>query len=73
MRRSFGLAGCVTMVFSMFLIRFDVDGINCRIQEPSLFSTSEYSHRYKGPVLKNEVSISNYEGHSEHVNDPYRC
>lgn len=48
-----------------------VDGTDCRIQEPSPFSSDWYSHKFNGPGLRYEVAVSISSGLMCWVNGPY--
>ena len=50
-----------------------VDGTDFRIQEPSPFSPSWYSHKYKGPGVWYEVALSINGGDIVHINGPFPC
>ena len=50
-----------------------VDGTDFRIKDPSPFSTSWYSHKYKGPGVRYEVAICIATGWIVWFSGPYRC
>ena len=50
-----------------------VDGTDFRIKEPSPFSKSWYSHKYKGPGVQYEVAICIATGWIVWLRGPYRC
>ena len=50
-----------------------VDGTDFRIKDPSPFSTSWYSHKYKGPGVRYEVAICIATGWIVWIRGPYRC
>ena len=48
-----------------------VDGTDCRINEPSPFSRSWFSHKFKGPGLRYEIGLCIQTGWIVWVNGPY--
>jgi hypothetical protein len=50
-----------------------VDGTDFRINEPTPFSPMWYSHKYKGPGLRDKVALSIRGGDIVHINGPYAC
>lgn len=50
-----------------------VDGTDFRIQEPSPFSPSWYSHKFQGPGVRYEVAISINGGDIVWTNGPFPC
>lgn len=50
-----------------------VDGTDCRIREPSPFSSKWYSHKFNGPGLRYEVGISVAKGDIVWVHGPFPC
>jgi hypothetical protein len=50
-----------------------VDGTDFRIQEPSPFSPTWYSHKFKGPGVRYEVAVCIATGWIVWLNGPYRC
>ena len=54
-------------------IYISVDGTDCRIEEPSPFSTAWYSHKFNGPGVRYEVAVSIHNGYVMWANGPYTC
>ena len=50
-----------------------VDGTDFEISEPSPFSPSWYSHKFKGPGVRYEVALSINGGDIVHTNGPFPC
>lgn len=50
-----------------------VDGTDCRIQEPTPFSSRWYSHKFSGPGLRYELGISHSKGYIVWLNGPFPC
>lgn len=50
-----------------------VDGTDCRIVEPTPFSSDWYSHKFHGPGLRYEVAVSLDGGHIVWTNGPFPC
>jgi hypothetical protein len=48
-----------------------IDGTDCPIQEPSNFSKSWFSHKFKGPAVKYELGVD-MEGNLVWISGPYR-
>ena len=52
---------------------FSLDGIDCRINEPSPFDARWWSHKFNSAGLRYEVGISIYSGHIIWVNGSVPC
>jgi hypothetical protein len=50
-----------------------VDGTDFRINEPTPFSPTWYSHKFKGPGVRYEVGVCIATGWIVWLNGPYRC
>ena len=50
-----------------------VDGMDCKIQKPSPFSPSGYSHKFKSSGLRYEIGLSLFEKKICWVNGPFPC
>ena len=50
-----------------------VDGTDFRIKEPTPFSSSWYSHKFKGPGVRYEIGVCIATGWIVWANGPYRC
>lgn len=50
-----------------------VDGTDFSIEEPSPFSPTWYSHKFKGPGVRYEVALSINGGDIVHINGPFAC
>ena len=48
-----------------------VDGMDCPIQEPTPFSKTWFSHKFKGPAIKHEIAID-LNGNFAWVSPPHR-
>jgi DDE superfamily endonuclease len=55
------------------IAKITVDGTDCPIQEPSVFSGRWYSHKFKGPGLRYEVGVCIQTGWIVWKNGPYPC
>lgn len=53
--------------------KLSVDGTDCKIFEPSPFSTHWFSHKHNGPGIRYEVAISVATGHIVWVHGPFPC
>jgi hypothetical protein len=49
------------------------DGTDFRINQPTVFSTKWYSHKFNGPGLRYEVCLSIQGGHVVWTNGPFPC
>ena len=54
-------------------VSISVDGTDCRICEPSPFSSKWYSHKFNGPGLRYEVAVSISTGHLVWAYGPFPC
>ena len=50
-----------------------VDGTDCRICEPTPFSTDWYSHKFSGPGVRYEIAVSISKSMVVWANGPYPC
>ena len=50
-----------------------VDGTDYRIPEPSVFDTRWYSHKFRGPGLRYEISVCIRTGKIVSYNGPFEC
>lgn len=50
-----------------------VDGTDCRIVEPSPFSTDWFSHKFRAAGLRYEIAVSIGKGEIVWANGPYPC
>ena len=48
-----------------------VDGTDCRIREPVPFNKKWYSHKFNGPAVRYEVTVSTYTGYIVWINGPF--
>lgn len=50
-----------------------VDGVDMRIREPKPFSSSWYSHKFKGPGVRYEVFVAVHSGMIIWLHGPFAC
>ena len=55
------------------IYKVSVDGTDCRIQEPTPFSTIWYSHKHNGAGVRYEIAVSVFTGRIVWVNGPFPC
>ena len=55
------------------IAKLSLDATDCRIQEPTPFSTKWYSHKFKGPGLRYEVALTIKNGEIAWLNERFPC